>query len=488
MLVSSYIFLPGYFQCNVTSIYEFLEMRFGKCTKYTVSALFIIQMVLYMSSVLYASVLALTAVTDVSTEIIITVCGLTCTFYCFMGGLKAVLWSDVFQGILMFVYIIIVYTFGITEVGGIGEVVRRAETGDRIKLFDTTFDLTTRYTFWNVLARGLSFGIGVYGTSQIEVQRALSMSKCQKAQSALRWSVIPVILLFVTCSLLGVILYAVFYMCDPVTVEPGLKKYDQLVPYFIVTRMHGIPGLIGLSFAGVFSGSLSTISSALNSLSTVTVVDFLEPLYPFDLSDSKLVFIAKGLSLFYGILCICICFLISKFQSVLQITLTFLSVVEGPTIAIFFIGVLTRKATDKIIMFGLVIGFAFSSWLGIGTILGGHKSEALPLDLAGCSNYTNITNFFENSTTECSATNSCTTLLTDDSSSPAFILYRISYLWIPLFAFLFTMCAVFATVLLTGWNKNVIASDSKCLAPVARYFMKKSSEIEILHLTENKTS
>ncbi|KAF8796436.1 putative sodium-dependent multivitamin like protein [Argiope bruennichi] len=349
MLVSSYIFLPVYFQCNVTSIYEFLEMRFGKCTKYTVSALFIIQMVLYMSSVLYASVLALTAVTDVSTEIIIIVCGLTCTFYCVLGGLKAVLWSDLFQGILMFVSIIIIYTFGMTEVGGIGEVIRRAETGDRIKLFDTTFDFTARYTFWNVIARGLSIGIGVYGTSQIEVQRALSMSKCQKAQSALRWSVIPVILLFVTCSFLGVLLYSVFYKCDPVSVEPGLTKHDQLVPYFIVTRMHGIPGLVGLSFAGVFSGSLSSISSALNSLSTVTVVDFLQPVCPFDLSDSKLVFIAKGLSLFYGILCICVCFLISQFQSILQITHIFLSVVEGPTVAIFLIGVLTRKATDKVI-------------------------------------------------------------------------------------------------------------------------------------------
>ncbi|GBM14501.1 Sodium-coupled monocarboxylate transporter 2, partial [Araneus ventricosus] len=184
-------------------------------------------MILYMSSVLYSAVLALAAVTDISTEIIITVCGLTCTFYCFLGGLKAVLWSDVFQGILMFMYIIIVYAFGITETGGVGEVIRRAEAGERIQFFDTTFDLTKRYTFWSVVTRGLSAGIGMYGTNQLEVQRTLSMSTCQKAQLALRWSVVPVVFLFLSCSLFGVILYSVFYMCDPVKAESELTKYDQ---------------------------------------------------------------------------------------------------------------------------------------------------------------------------------------------------------------------------------------------------------------------
>ncbi|CAL1295750.1 unnamed protein product [Larinioides sclopetarius] len=86
------------------------------------------------------------------------------------------------------------------------------------------------------------------------------------------------------------------YIFLPVYFQCNVTSIYELVPYFIVTRMHEIPGLIGLTFVGVFSGSLSSISSALNSLSTVTVIDFLTPLCPFDLSDSKLVVIAKGLS------------------------------------------------------------------------------------------------------------------------------------------------------------------------------------------------
>ncbi|GFT15394.1 sodium-coupled monocarboxylate transporter 1 [Nephila pilipes] len=475
MVMSSYIFLPVYFQCNVTSIYEFLEIRFGKLTRYTVSALFILQMLLYMSSILYGPVLALSAVTNLSTKVIIVVCGFVCTFYCFLGGLKAILWTDAFQGISMFLCIIVICITGITEVGGIGEVIRRGEVGNRIQFFNMTTDLTTRYTFWNVFFRGLSLGVGVYGTNQIEVQRALSMSSCKNAQSALRWSAIPVAALFLTCNLFGVILYSVFYLCDPLQADSGLTKYDQLVPYFIVSRLHNIPGLTGLCFAGIFSGSLSSISSALNSLSTVTVVDFLKPFFPNRFTESKLVLVAKGLSLFYGTLCILLCFIISKAQSILQVVLILLSVVEGPTTAIFLIGVLTRKASDKCVMLGLIIGFAVSSWIGFGSLLSGHRHPILPLESIGCSNNSEIISYAVNTTLECSNLEKCPILQQDNYSSEIFVLYKLSFLWIPTFGCILTILLVFAFHLITGWNKNAIPSDSKCLSPIVRYWMKTES-------------
>ncbi|CAL1295749.1 unnamed protein product [Larinioides sclopetarius] len=127
-------------------------------------------------------------------------------------------------------------------------------------------------------------------------------------------------------------------------------------------------------------------------------------------------------------------------------------------------------------------GFVFASWLGFGSLFSGHQYKALPLESAGCSNYTNTTDFFRNSKMECSGMNSCSMPLTDNSSSSIFIFYRISFMWIPLISFLFTACVVFVTVLATGWNKNAIPSDSKCLAPVARYLMKKPSENEAFEL------
>ncbi|GFT92210.1 sodium-coupled monocarboxylate transporter 2, partial [Nephila pilipes] len=175
------------------------------------------------------------------------------------------------------------------------------------------------------------------------------MSTYKRAQTALQWSILSVASLYFLCTFFGVVLYAVFYQCDPILMksETGITKYDQLVPYFIITRLQYIPGLTGLCFAGIFSSSLSTVSSALNSLSTVTIVDFIQPLSSNTLNPKLELHIAKGLSLFYGIACILLTFTIANVDSIAQTTNVFIGITEGPVLAVFLIGILTRKSSDK---------------------------------------------------------------------------------------------------------------------------------------------
>ncbi|GBO22368.1 hypothetical protein AVEN_154418-1 [Araneus ventricosus] len=100
----------------------------------------------------------------------------------------------------------------------------------------------------------------------------------------------------------GIVLYAVYFMCDPIlnNRETGLTNYDQLVPYFLVSKFHSIPGLTGLSVAGIFCGSLTTISSVLNSLATVTVVDFVHPIFQsLQRNEKKSLLLAKELCTYY---------------------------------------------------------------------------------------------------------------------------------------------------------------------------------------------
>ncbi|GFQ66981.1 sodium-coupled monocarboxylate transporter 2, partial [Trichonephila clavata] len=114
----------------------FLELRYGKLTRYSISAVFVCQMVLYSSCVLYAPVLAINAVTGFSFEMTIVLFGAVCTLYCCLGGLKAVLWNDLIQSGLMVLCLVIVYIVGVNEVGGIGEVYRRAQAGNRLHFFE----------------------------------------------------------------------------------------------------------------------------------------------------------------------------------------------------------------------------------------------------------------------------------------------------------------------------------------------------------------
>ncbi|GFQ96138.1 putative sodium-dependent multivitamin transporter [Trichonephila clavata] len=458
--LAAYVFIPVYFQCGVSTVYEFLEIRYGKITRYVVSALFILQMVLYMSSVLYAPVLALNAVTDLSIELSIIVFGAICTFYCAMGGLKAVLWSDVFQFNLMFITIMALYIAGIREAGGLAQVYDTANSGSRLNMFDFRVDLTTRYTFLNCLLQGIMYGFGCYGTSQIEVQRLLSLSNVKRAKSTLLISILPVTGLYLLCNLYGLILYSVYYLCDPISNKKvtGLTKYDQLVPYFLVSKFHSIPGLTGLCMAGIFSGSLSTVSSALNSLATVTVVDFIHPLFSSIRSnEAKSVFIAKTLSFCYGFICICLAFALLHTSSIKQVSNLVNSTVDGPVAAIFTLGILTTKCSGKNVLFGLLAGVAVTSWIGYGTLFSGYIQASLPMNTSKCAtsfNFTETVSYtiptylgFEN------ISSSTSSMLV--SQSDIFILYKVSYYWIRPIGFITTIFFTFLAVCLTGWKAKI---------------------------------
>ncbi|XP_042904844.1 sodium-coupled monocarboxylate transporter 1 isoform X2 [Parasteatoda tepidariorum] len=451
--LASVIFIPVYFQTKVSTTNE----------------------IVFMSVVLYAPALALNAVTDLSLELSITVIGVVCTLYCTLGGLKAVLWTDVFQAGLMLLCFIVIYIKGIDEAGGVSEIYKRARDGQRLDIFNMDIDLTTRYTFLNVFIKGVVSALSYYGTSQIEVQRMLSISNVSKAKSSLVWSIVPVTILLCFCYFLGLILYSIFYFCDPILNknQTGITKYDQVVPFYIVSRLSSIPGLTGICIAGIFSGSLSTISSALNSLSTVTVIDFIKPLsYSTWLTDSKAVLIAKGISVLYGVLCILIAFSFTAADSLMQITTVLMSVTEGPVLAVYLIAVLTRRSSEKCIIFGLVIGVAFSCWIGYGSVYSGYVFPSLPLRSDGCNNISSaISGGF---TIEDAVRNESISLSVNDMNSDIFFLYKISFTWFSTLGCIVTLvCIIFAT-LITGWKTNVIPSDSLCLSPVTKLWKRKS--------------
>ncbi|CAL1295747.1 unnamed protein product [Larinioides sclopetarius] len=412
-VLTAVIITPVYFNCRVSTTYEFLEIRYGKTTRYTVSALFIIQMVLFMSVVLYAPVLALSAVTDLSIEVSIVMFGLICSFYCAVGGLKGVLWTDVFQSGLMFLCLIVVYVFSAQEAGGVVNIYKTSVEGQRLDILDFSTDFTERYTVLNLMVKGIVGSMAFYGTSQVEVQRLLSLSTIKRAQWALCLSALPVSILCLMCNILGLVLFTIFKDCDPMLdkAHTGITKYDQVIPYYIVTRLHSIPGLTGLCIAGIFSGSLSTISSALNSLSAVTVNDFIKPLCKTKLNDTRVVYIAKVLSILFGMLCVCFAFAISKVDSLVAVNNALIGITEGPMLAIYLIGILTRKGSQRCILFGLIVGFALTGWIGYGIVFSGYRSPSLPVESSGCASALNSTSIFQNSTAACIGIEQCATTI-----------------------------------------------------------------------------
>ena len=204
--IAAYVYLPVFFRMKSPSAYGYLEKRFGIATRIVASLAFSLQMILYMGIVLYAPALALSAVTEMSYLGSILSVGLVCTFYSTLGGIKAVLITDVFQSFLMFLGIGSVAFGGTFIVGGVTEVFALAQ--DRLQFFDMSLDPTIRHTFWTQSIGGMFIFLSIYAVNQAQVQRLLATKSVKSAQTAL-WLQWP-ILATLSCvtSYAGLVMYA----------------------------------------------------------------------------------------------------------------------------------------------------------------------------------------------------------------------------------------------------------------------------------------
>ncbi|GFW25279.1 putative sodium-dependent multivitamin transporter [Trichonephila clavipes] len=349
MVVTAYISLPVFFELNASTAYEYLDKRFGKLARTLTSVVFVFQMILYMSVVLYAPALALSAVTNLSTWVSVISIGVVCTFYCTLGGMKAVLWTDVFQALLMFLGIFAVLIKGFLDVG-ITDVYNIALEGGRLGFPGFEWDLTQRYTIWNIMIQGVVLSMISFGGNQVQIQRLLTVKNISRSRLSLYVSIPMGCSFHLLNCLVGIVIYAYYSTCDPMTREDNpISSADQLLPYYMMSTLSAYPGLPGLCICGVFSASLSTVSSAVNSLTAVTMQDLLKPfLVSRGLSQKKMAFSAKAITLFYGFLCIILTFLVASFGNLVQASLTVFGMLGGPVLSVFFLGMMTTRANEKV--------------------------------------------------------------------------------------------------------------------------------------------
>ncbi|CAK9818230.1 Putative sodium-dependent multivitamin transporter [Anthophora plagiata] len=410
-----YGYLPVFFKLQATSAYEYLEKRFGVRARMMASFVYWLQLLLYSGVVLYAPALALEATTGISKTGSIIIIGLVCAFYSSIGGIKAVLITDVFQGLLMIVSVLIIIIIAANEVGSIGEIWRIAEEGHRIQFDSISVDPTVRHTWWSLTIGGLCTFLSLYGVNQVQVQRLLTVKDIKASQKAL-WLAWPILtILSVTTCFSGLAVYSKYYKCDPLLLK-RITSTDMLMPLYVMDTMSDKPGLPGLFIAGIFSAGLSTISAALNSLAAVTLEDYLKPAYKkcfdreFSLSTSTT--LAKFLAFIYGILSIALAFLAQFLGGVLQAGLTIFGVVGGPLLGIFTLGMLTETATETGSVIGAVISLASLFWIAFGQPR--PKPPTLPVSVSDCINAT---------------ISALPTQVTETDDSSYFYLYRISYMW-----------------------------------------------------------
>uniref|UniRef100_A0A673BKF6 Solute carrier family 5 member 8 n=1 Tax=Sphaeramia orbicularis TaxID=375764 RepID=A0A673BKF6_9TELE len=347
MIVTSEIFLPVFYRLAITSTYEYLELRFNRATRLLGTMLFIVQTILYTGIVIYAPALALNQVTGMDLWGALISTGVVCTFYCTLGGLKAVVWTDVFQVGVMLAGFLAVIIRSVVLQGGVIAIISDSQQGGRLNFWDFDINPLRRHTFWTITIGGTFIWISIYGINQAQVQRYISCKSIGQARLSLYINLLGLCSILLCSVFAGLCLYSVYKSCDPWTA--GLiSAPDQLMPYLVMDILGNYPGLPGLFVSAAYSGSLSTVSSSINALAAVTVEDLIKPYT--QISDRSLSRISKGLSLLYGMLCIGMAGLASVMGGILQAVISIFGVIGGPLLGLFTLGILCPFANSKVSM------------------------------------------------------------------------------------------------------------------------------------------
>ncbi|XP_050725454.1 sodium-coupled monocarboxylate transporter 1-like [Eriocheir sinensis] len=425
MPAASYLYFPVFHKLDVTSAYEYLEKRFHRSVRWLGSSVFIIQMCLYMAIVVYAPALALAQVTGFNVYVSVSLICFVCIFYTTLGGMKAVLWTDALQTVIMYASMMFVIIKGAVDVGGFSYVWEKAVDSGRATLIDFDPNPATRHTFWTLVVGGYFTWITIYGVNQAQVQRYLSVQTKQMAINALWINLVGLFILMITCAFGGLVVYAKYADCDPIT-SGVVSKGDQLFPLFVMDTLGEFRGLPGLFVAGIFSGALSTVSSGMNSLAAIVLEDFIKGGFYPGISDNASTWASRGLSLFFGLLTFVLVFVAEQLGNILSAALSIFGMVGGPLLGMFTLGMFFPWANSKGAFVGGVVSLVFMFWIGVGhqvaKAYGQIVQEAMPTSVEGClANFTTIATTIANTTV--------TAAPEVEPVGEALGLYKLSYMW-----------------------------------------------------------
>ena len=353
--VMTIIFLPFFYHAKFYSVYQYVEERFSVGLRTLSSVLFISRVVLWLSVVTYAPALALEHVTGMPMWLSILVTGSITTVYTTLGGMKAVIWSDVMQFVVLFggqILIMLVALWGIPDgLAGAFNIAREAGHLD----FDFSFDPTLRLTVWAILIGGTCHNLVLLGTDQVAIQRYMTATSLKDARRAMWMKLVISLPAFSAFYLTGLILFAFYHSAGTDPLAAGkISKADQILPYFVVNELPSpLPGLL---IAGIFAATMSTISSGINSLTTVTLTDFVKRLWKPQISEAEQLRLARKLTLGFGVLTVALAFAAGRFGSLIEVPVKLFGLIGGPLLGLFLLGMLTRRANAPGALVGWITG------------------------------------------------------------------------------------------------------------------------------------
>ncbi|KRT78976.1 hypothetical protein AMK59_8036 [Oryctes borbonicus] len=362
---------------------------------------------------------------------------------------------------VMFLSVVIVVILGTSTLGNLSYLWEKSSS--RIILSNFSPSLYERHTVFGVVIGGLVYWTSFNAVNQTMVQRYLSLPSEKKAKMSIAIFTIGVSLFVSMCCFTGLIIYATYFDCDPLTAG-RIKANDQLLPLFVMETVGHLRGVPGLFIAGVFGAALSSLSVVLNSTSMVILEDFVKGCMRMNLQEKRATVFVKVVALILGIMALGFVYIVERTGGVLATATSLSAIAAGTSFGVFTLGMLVPWSNSTGAIVGAISGFLMSGWVSFGgqyvQAAGLSVPRKLPVSVEECEVKYGL------------LVNATQPVYPDESH--IFPLFRLSYHWITPIG-VFTVLTVGSIISLISGKTDVRYMDPDLISPVLHRFLPRET-------------
>ena len=358
--VATRYFVPFYRKAGQVSAYSHFEERFGPWARVYAVLCYLLTQIGRVGTILYLVALALAPLTGWSVFTIIIVTGVLVTAYTLIGGIEAVIWTDVVQSIVLtlgiFLCLGIIFT-GMPE--GPGQVFSIASEADKFSLGSFGLSLNEP-TFWVILIFGLFINLQNFGIDQSYVQRYATANSEPEAKKSVWLGALLYLPISALLFLVGTGLFA-FYTAQPELLPESISKGDKVFPHFIATEL--TTGITGILIAAILAAAMSSVDSSLNGSATLTWCDLVKRFSRNEPGEATGMKVLHGATIAFGIIGTSAALAMTRVQSALDAWWKLSSIFSGGILGLFLLGLIVKKAENAAAATAVAIGVLVIFWM-----------------------------------------------------------------------------------------------------------------------------
>ena len=354
------LFLPFFYNSGVASIYEYQERRFGKKARGMVSLIWLTSQALTSAAILYATSLVLEFITGIDVIHAIVIVTVIALIYTALGGITAVIWTDVIQAAVLFVGAFIIFFALLDNLPmPLAETLAELKSQGKTNPLNFSTDWSNVTTAWSGIVAMTLFHVTVYGTNQMMVQRTLACKTIGDAKKSYYLMGFTAFFIYFLFIFLGILFYSYY----------GGREFENgntIILQFAAD--YALPGLMGIIAAAVMAASMSSLDSAFNSLSTVSTIDFYQKYFVKDASPQHYLKVTRIFTGIWALIIIVPAIMYSKSTGSILETLSQVgSYFVGAQLGMFALGFFSKHASERGVLVGTLVGFLVVWYVAMNT-------------------------------------------------------------------------------------------------------------------------